>query len=136
MNKAILLGRATNDPKVTYNGDMAISSFTLAVDRRFKKDGEATADFINCKAFGKTAEWEEKYVRKGTKLCLEGHIQTGSYTNKEGNKVYTTEVIVDSQEFAESKSNNSESREEAPAPKANDDFMNVPDNIQEELPFV
>ena len=134
MNKAILLGRATSDPKITYSGEMCIASFTLAVDRRFKKDGEPTADFINCKAFGKTAEFDEKYVRKGTKLCIEGRIQTGSYTNKDGNKVYTTEVVVESQEFAESKNSNSGEATET-KPEVDMGFMSIPDNIDEQLPF-
>ena len=135
MNKVILIGRLTKDPEIKYAGELAISSTNLAVDRKYKKDEEPTADFINCKAFGKTAEWQEKYLRKGTKICIEGRIQTGSYTNKDGNKVYTTEVIVESQEFVESKYSNEE-----PAPKTeptttDDGFMNIPDGLENELPF-
>lgn len=106
MNKVILMGRLTRDPEIRYaqNGDqMAIARFTLAVDRRFKRDGENTADFISCVAFGRTAEFLERYVRQGTKLCLEGRIQTGSYVRQDGTKVYTTEVVVENAEFAESK---------------------------------
>ena len=107
MNKVILMGRLTRDPEVRYTqGDnaSAVARFSLAVDRRFKKDGEQTADFINCVAFGKTGEFIEKYGRKGTKFVVEGRIQTGSYTNKDGQKVYTTDVVVEQVEFAESKS--------------------------------
>ena len=106
MNKVILMGRLTRDPEVRYaSGDnLAIARYTLAVDRRFHRDGEATADFINCVTFGHTAEFAEKYLRQGTKIVVSGRIQTGSYTNREGQKVYTTEIVVEEQEFAESKS--------------------------------
>ena len=110
MNRVILMGRLTKDPEIRYgsaDASMAIAKFTLAVDRRFKRDGEATADFIGCTAFGKTAEFFQRYVRQGTKMCIEGRIQTGSYTKSDGQKVYTTDVIVDNAEFAESKSQNS-----------------------------
>lgn len=120
---------------------LAIARYTLAVDRRFNRNSdENTADFIQCVSFGKTAEFAEKYYRKGTKVAVTGRIQTGSYTNKDGVKVYTTEVVVEEQEFAESKNaNNSDgfsapSRSEAPAP-AGDGFINFPDGIEEELPF-
>ena len=106
MNKVILMGRLTRDPEVRYSqneNSTAVARFTLAVDRRFKKDGEQAADFINCIAFGKTGEFIEKWTRQGTKLVVEGRIQTGSYTNKDGNKVYTTDVVVENCEFAESK---------------------------------
>ena len=106
MNKVILMGRLTRDPEVRYSaGDnsLAIARYTLAVDRRFKRDGEATADFISCVAFGRAAEFAEKYFRQGIKIAISGRIQTGSYTNREGQKVYTTEVVVEDQEFAESK---------------------------------
>ena len=106
MNKVILMGRLTRDPDIRYTeGDnsLAIARYSLAVDRRFKKEGEATADFINCVAFGKSAEFAEKYLKKGIKIAVIGRIQTGSYTNKEGQKVYTTDVVVEEQEFAESK---------------------------------
>ena len=138
MNKVILMGRLTRDPEVRYTqGDnaMAIARYSLAVDRRFKRDGEPDADFINCVAFGKSGEFAEKYFRKGTKIAVVGRIQTGSYTNKDGQKVYTTDVVVEEQEFAESKnSGSSDNNQSAPANK-NTDFMNIPDGIDEELPF-
>jgi len=105
MNKVVLMGRLTRDPDVRYSqGDnsMSIARYTLAVDRRFKRDGEQTADFISCVAFGKSAEFAERYFKQGTKLIIEGRIQTGSYTNKDGQKVYTTDVVIENQEFAES----------------------------------
>ena len=114
---------------------MAIARYSLAVDRRFKRDGEPDADFINCVAFGKSGEFAEKYLKKGTKVAVVGRIQTGSYTNKDGQKVYTTDVVVEEQEFAESKnSGSSDNNQSAPANK-NTDFMNIPDGIDEELPF-
>ena len=138
MNKVILMGRLTRDPEVRYTqGDnaMAIARYSLAVDRRFKRDGEPDADFINCVAFGKSGEFAEKYLKKGTKIAVVGRIQTGSYTNKDGQKVYTTDVVVEEQEFAESKnSGSSDNNQSAPANK-NTDFMNIPDGIEEELPF-
>ena len=139
MNKVILMGRLTRDPEVRYTqGDnaMAIARYSLAVDRRFKRDGEPDADFINCVAFGKSGEFAEKYLKKGTKVAVVGHIQTGSYTNKDGQKVYTTDVVVEEQEFAESKnSGSSNNNQSAPANK-NTDFMNIPDNVEDEgLPF-
>ena len=138
------MGRLTRDPEVRYSaGDnaMAIARYSLAVDRRRRANGGAddqTADFINCVAFGKQAEFAEKYLRKGTKMLVTGRIQTGSYTNKDGVKVYTTDVVVEEQEFAESKGNsdNGGFAQAAPAPQsAGDGFMNVPDGIDEELPF-
>ena len=146
------MGRLTRDPEVRYSaGDnaMAIARYSLAVDRRRRANGgadEQTADFINCVSFGKTAEFAEKYLRKGTKMLVTGRIQTGSYTNKEGAKVYTTEVVVEEQEFAESKGSadvnrgNGGFQAAAPAPApafgdAGDGFMNIPDGIDEELPF-
>ena len=150
MNKAIIMGRLTRDPEVRYTqgeNQMAIARYTLAVDRRFNRNGdENTADFIPCVAFGKAGEFAERYFRKGTKIAVTGRIQTGSYTNKDGVKVYTTEVVVEEQEFAESKNSNSNSSEggfgggmsqqSAPAPMAaSDGFMNIPDGIDEELPF-
>lgn len=132
------MGRLTRDPEVRYTqGDnaMAIARYSLAVDRRFKRDGEPDADFINCVAFGKSGEFAEKYLKKGTKIAVVGRIQTGSYTNKDGQKVYTTDVVVEEQEFAESKnSGSSDNNQSAPANK-NTDFMNIPDGIDEELPF-
>ena len=106
MNKVILMGRLTRDPEVRYSAGenaLAIARYTLAVDRRFRRDGEATADFISCVSFGRTAEFAEKYFRQGLKIIVSGRIQTGSYTNRDGQKVYTTEVVVEEQEFAESK---------------------------------
>ena len=138
MNKVILMGRLTRDPEVRYTqGDnaMAIARYSLAVDRRFKRDGGPDADFINCVAFGKSGEFAEKYLKKGTKIAVVGRIQTGSYTNKDGQKVYTTDVVVEEQEFAESKnSGSSDNNQSAPANK-NTDFMSIPDGIDEELPF-
>ena len=151
MNKAVLVGRLTRDPEVRYSqGDntTAVARYTVAVDRRFKRDGEPTADFIPCVVFGRSAEFAEKYFRQGMRVSVSGRIQTGSYTNKDGMKVYTTEVIVEEQEFAESKNaggNNggySAPQHNNPAPSANtsdlgsaDGFMNIPDGIDEELPF-
>lgn len=140
MNKWIGTGRLTRDPEVRYSqgeNSMAIAKFTLAVDRRFKKQGEQDADFINCVAFGKTAEFVEKYFSKGMKIIVEGRIQTGSYTNKEGNKVYTTDIAVEQVEFAESKRDGNTSNNARPAPSnaVGDGFMNIPDGIDEELPF-
>ena len=139
MNKVLLMGRLTRDPEVRYTqGDssMAVARYSLAVDRRFKREGEQNADFINCVSFGKGAEFTEKYLRQGTKIVVVGRIQTGSYTNRDGVKVYTTDVVVEEQEFAESKSshdngNASESQNTA----TNDGFTNIPDGIDEELPF-
>ena len=137
MNKVMLMGRLTRDPDVRYSqGENAstIARFSLAVDRRFN-NSEQTADFISCIAFGKTAEFIEKYFIKGTKIVIEGRIQTGSYTNKDGQKVYTTDVVCEQVEFAESK-NNSSSNENQNRPNVNSDgFMNIPDGIDEELPF-
>ena len=145
MNKVILMGRLTKDPDVRYSqgeNALAIARYTLAVDRRFAKrdggDGQQTADFISCKAFGKAGEFAEKYFRKGTKICITGRIETGSYTNNDGIKVYTTEVVVEDQEFAESKNSMSENTvshpsNESSSPATADSFIGVPDEI--ELPF-
>lgn len=134
MNKTLLIGRTTKDPDIRYTQSeqpMTIARFNLAVDRRFKKDGEQSADFISCVAFGKAAEFIEKYVFKGTKIAVEGRIQTGSYTNKDGNKVYTTDVVVEQVEFAGAKTDS-----ESAAKEINDDFMNVADELDDEgLPF-
>ncbi len=146
MNKVILMGRLTRDPEVRYSqGDnaTAVARYTLAVDRRFNRNNdEQTADFINCVAFGKSGEFAEKYLHKGTKIAITGRIQTGSYTNKDGVKVYTTDVVVEDHEFAESK-NSAGSADNSgfapagrPAPAAaGDGFMNIPDGIDEELSF-
>ena len=141
MNKVILMGRLTRDPEVRYTqGDnaLAVARFSLAVDRRFKKDGEQTADFISCVAFGKTGEFIEKYGHKGTKFVVEGRIQTGSYTNKDGQKVYTTDVVVEQVEFAESKASadgNTINNTSNPNTPTDTSFMDIPDSIDEELPF-
>ena len=146
MNKVILMGRLTRDAEIRYSqgeSSTAIARFSLAVDRRFRRDNdEQTADFINCVAFNKTAEFLERFGRKGTKFVLEGRIQTGSYTNKDGQRVYTTDVVVENIEFAESKNSNggdgySGAGAGAPSPSgaAGDGFMNIPDGIDEELPF-
>ncbi|MBR6256470.1 MAG: single-stranded DNA-binding protein [Lachnospiraceae bacterium] len=151
MNKVILMGRLTKDPDVRYsqNSDspMAVARYTLAVDRRFNRgngsNGDQTADFINCVAFGKSGEFAEKYLHKGTKIAVTGRIQTGSYTNKDGQKVYTTDVVVEDQEFAESKNANGGGNggsvsygNAGPAPDAVDDgFMNIAEGIDDEMPF-
>lgn len=143
------MGRLTRDPEVRYSAGenaLAIARYTLAVDRRFRRE-EATADFINCVSFGKTAEFAERYFHKGIRITVCGRIQTGSYTNREGQKVYTTEVVVEEQEFAESRAANQQymaenvpqmqQPAEMPTPSAAsaDGFMNIPDGIDEELPF-
>ena len=146
MNKVILMGRLTRDAEIRYSqgeSSTAIARFSLAVDRRFRRDNEEqTADFINCVAFGRTAEFLERFGRKGTKFVLEGRIQTGSYTNKDGQRVYTTDVVAENVEFAESKNNSSAGNDfggapSAPSPSraAGDGFMNIPEGIDEELPF-
>ena len=153
MNNVILLGRLTRDPEVRYSqgeNSMAIARYTLAVDRRRKTEGGQDADFIPCVALGKNGEFAEKYLHKGTKIAVEGRIQTGSYQNKEGQTVYTTDVLVESQEFAESKGSNEEKNayydrmaagvsggnlDIAPTAPSSDGFMNIPDGIDEALPF-
>ena len=144
MNRVILMGRLTRDPNITYSqsGDnMAIARFTLAVDRRGRRqDGadQPTADFIGCVCFGRQAEFAEKYLRQGTKIAVTGRIQTGSYTDRNGQKVYTTDVVLDDIEFAESKSgssNDSSARQEPQPHPIGDGFMQIPEGIDEELPF-
>lgn len=139
MNKCVLMGRLTRDPEIRVNNDKSVARFTIAVDRRFKRDGdEQTADFINCVAFGKTAEFVEKYAHKGTKFVVEGRIQTGSYTNKDGVRVYTTDIVVEQLEFAESKSSadgNATGNTANSNATNNTSFMDIPDDISEELPF-
>lgn len=142
MNKVILMGRLTADPEVRYSqGEQstAVARYRLAVDRRFKREGEQAADFISCVAFGKNGEFAEKYLRKGTKIAVVGRIQTGSYTNKDGAKVYTTDVVVEEHEFCESRSSSSGSGQQpaaSPYGQADENgFMNIPDNLDEELPF-
>ncbi len=131
MNKVVLIGRLTKDPDVRYsqsNEPIAVARYTLAVDRRIKRDGQQSADFIGCIAFGKLGEFAEKYLHKGMKIAIEGHIQTGSYKNRDGQTVYTTDVIVDGCEFVEKKSDN-------PQPQTDSDgFMQIDDGC-EELPF-
>ena len=148
MNKVTLIGRLTRDPEVRYSAGenaTAVAKYTLAVDRKYKRDNEPTADFINCIAFGRNGEFAEKYFRQGMKVAISGRIQTGSYTNKDGNKVYTTDVVVEEQEFCESKNSGSyseksenENKQQIPPnmPETDaDGFMNIPDGIDEELPF-
>ena len=137
MNSVQLLGRLTRDPDVRYtDGGSTVAKFTLAVDRRFKQEGGDSADFINCIAFGKTAEFIEKYFVKGLKIALNGRIQTGSYTNKDNVKVFTTDVVVENVEFAESKNSNAGNVNHTPSTTGSGDgFMNIPDGIDEELPF-
>ena len=143
------MGRLTRDPEVRYTSgenSLAIARYTLAVDRKIRKDGDATADFIPCVVFGRSAEFVEKYFRKGLKIAIVGHVQTGSYTNRDGQNVYTTEVVVEDQEFAESKASSDSyaaSHPRTSAPEASmpnpgtaaEGFMNIPDGIDEELPF-
>ena len=145
MNKVVLMGRLTRNPEVRYSqGDAstAVARYTLAVDRRFKRQGdEQTADFISCVSFGKTAEFVEKYLKQGTKIAGCGRIQTGSYTNKDGQKVYTTDVVLDEVDFAESKNASSDNTAynsaKAPQPSqaVSDGFMNIPDEFESDLPF-
>lgn len=154
MNKVILMGRLTRDPEIRYAQDnsLPVARFTLAVDRRFKRDNsQQTADFISCVAFGKTAEFFEKYMKQGTKVCLEGRIQTNSYNKQDGSKGYSTDVVVENVEFAESKNASSASNyQAAPAPQqqaapapapspmeaAGEGFMNIADGLEDEgLPF-
>lgn len=146
MNKVILMGRLTRDPEVRYSqgeSALAIARYTLAVDRRFQRNSDQTTDFISCVAFGRSAEFAEKWLKQGTKICITGRIQTGSYTNKDGAKVYTTDVVVEDQEFAESKnaaqSNGGAdfgaSSRPTPSVASGDGFMSIPDGIEDELPF-
>ena len=148
MNKVILMGRLTRDPEVRYSAgenSTAVARYTLAVDRRFRRnnDGEQTADFIGCVAFGRSAEFAEKYFRQGLKVIVTGRIQTGSYTNKDGQRVYTTDVVVEDQEFAESKNASGNDGgyqpmgrpEPASAGPVNDGFMSIPEGIEDDLPF-
>ena len=145
MNKVILMRRLTRDPEVRYSqgeNALAIARYTLAVDRRFARNGEQGADFISCVAFGKSAEFAEKWLKQGIKICISGRIQTGSYTNKDGAKVYTTEVVVEEQEFAESKNSSPAGNSDftggsrpTPSAASGDGFMSIPDGIEDELPF-
>lgn len=148
MNRVILIGRLTRDPEIRYSqGEQstAVARYTLAVDRRFSRNNgtdQQSADFIGCVAFGRAGEFAERYLRKGTKIAVTGRIQTGSYTNRDGQKVYTTDVVVEDHEFVESKNANSDTNVggfapiDRPSPSAaGDGFMNIPDGIDEELPF-
>lgn len=140
------MGRLVRDPDVRYSGSdssLTVARYTLAVDRRFKKEGEQTADFINCVVFGKGAEFAEKYLRQGIKIVVTGRIQTGSYTNKDGQKVYTTDVFIEEQEFAESKAasqqkinnNDNSGGSNSTNSQPEDGFMNIPDGVDDTLPF-
>ena len=137
MNKVILIGRVVRDPEIRYSqgaNTTCVARYTLAVDRKFKQEGQPTADFINCIAFGKFGEFAEKYLHKGVKIAVVGRIQTGSYKNKDGNTVYTTDVVVEEQEFCESKSQSSSQQQTT---QSNDNlFMSIPDNLDDSsLPF-
>ena len=147
MNKVILMGRLTRDPDVRYSAGengTSVARYTLAVDRRFNRNGDQTADFIGCVAFGKSAEFAEKYLKQGTKIAITGRIQTGSYTNKDGNKVYTTDVVVEEQEFAESKAASGQTSGNGgyqpagrpePGNAGAEGFMSIPEGIEDDLPF-
>lgn len=145
MNKVILMGRLTRDPEIRYSqgaNSLAIARYSLAVNRSFKREGEPDADFFNCTAFGRNAEFAEKYLKQGTRILISGRIQQDNYTNKDGQKVYSVQVIVDEQEFAESKNASGgesggyqPSARPTPSAAVGDGFMNIPDGIDEELPF-
>ena len=147
MNKVILMGRLTRDPEVRYSqgeNATAVARYSIAVNRRFKRAGEPDADFFNCVAFGRQAEFVERYLRQGTKIVVSGRLQTGSYTNRDGVKVNTVDIVVEEQDFAESKAANgtsgsnyqaSQAPVAAPSADIGDGFMNIPDGIDEELPF-
>lgn len=144
MNNVSLVGRLVRDPEVRYgqNESVSVAKFSLAVERKWKRDGEPTVDFINCTVFGKSAEFTEKYFRKGMRVAITGRIQTGSYKNKDGHTVFTTEIIVESQEIAQSKSESNESSTasnaeagKSPYGSSGDDFMSIPEGVEDELPF-
>lgn len=144
MNNVSLVGRLVRDPEVRYgqNESVSVAKFSLAVERKYKRDGEPTVDFINCTVFGKSAEFTEKYFRKGMRVAITGRIQTGSYKNKDGQTVFTTEIIVESQEIAQSKSESNESSTasnaeagKSPYGSSGDDFMSIPEGTEDELPF-
>lgn len=132
MNKVILMGRLTKDPDMRGEGTSLVARYTLAVDRRYQKDGEQQTDFISCVAFGKGAEFAEKYLKNGTKIVVCGRIQTGSYTNKEGAKIYTTDVIVEEHDFAESKNSSGSSSNET---STDADFMEISQEDKDSMPF-
>ena len=136
MNKVTLIGRVVRDAEIRYSqgaNTTCIARYTLAVDRKFKQEGQPNADFINCIAFGKLGEFAEKYLHKGVKIAVTGRIQTGSYKNKDGNTVYTTDVVVEEQEFCESKSQSNSQPQ--PAPSNDNSWMNIPDGGEDSLPF-
>ena len=147
MNKVVLMGRLTRDPDIRYSAgenSAAVARYTLAVERKYKKEKETNADFIGCVAFGRNAEFAEKYLRQGLRILITGRIQTGSYTNREGVKIYTTDIVVEEQEFAESKNQNKDVQQGPPLQEGRgssqleqdeDGFMKIPDVIDEELPF-
>lgn len=138
MNKWIGMGRLTREPDIRYSqSGVCVARYTLAVDKRFKKDGGQTADFISCVAFGKQGEFASQYLHQGTKIVVSGRIETGSYTNRDGQKVYTTDVIIEEQDFAESKQAESPRKEEPEKEEPKQEgFMDIPDDIENELPFV
>ena len=147
MNKVILMGRLTRNPDIKYTqgqNSICVARYTLAVNRRYHRDGDPDADFINCIAFGKNGEFAEKYLKQGTKIVISGRIQTGSYTNRDGAKVYTTDVVVEEHDFAESKAASSQAANYGSAPAAPaassqgmpDGFMTIPEGVEEELPFI
>ena len=136
MNKVIIIGRLVKDPDIRYSqgaNTTCVARYTLAVDRKFKQEGQPTADFINCIAFGKLGEFAEKYLHKGVKIAVVGRIQTGSYKNKDGNTVYTTDVVVEEQEFCESKSQSNSQPQ--PAQSNDNSWLDIPDGIEDSLPF-
>ena len=136
MNKIVLMGRLTKDAEVRYTqgeNSMAIASFSIAVNRKFKRENEPDADFFNCTAFGRQAEFVEKYLKKGTKILLAGRVQNNNYTKQNGEKVYSVQVMVEEIEFAESKGSETETQQVTPT--NNNGFVNIPDGLQEELPF-
>ena len=140
MNKCIMCGRLTRDPEVRYTQSrkgeqMAVARFTLAVDRRFAKEGEESADFFTCTAFGKLGEFAEKYLKMGTKILLTGRIQNDNYTNKNGEKVYSTQIMVDEMEFAESKKTEGQPKQEEQPKQKEDEFLAIPEGIENDLPF-
>lgn len=139
MNKIILLGRLTRDPEIRYSqgeNSMAIARFTIAANRRYKREGEPDADFFNCTAFGKQAEFVEKYLKQATKILLSGRVQNDNYTNKEGQKVYSVQIMVEELEFAESKGTSDTGTQQQATPQTdNNGFMNIPAGLEEELPF-
>lgn len=141
MNKLLMMGRLTKDPEIRYTEGQnrtCIASMSIAVDRRFKRDGDPDADFFDCTAFGKTGEFAEKFLKKGTKVVIEGRLQNDNYTNKDGQKVYRTRIYIEAIEFAESKNNSNGTNGQQggnPAPTGYDGFMNVPSGMEDELPF-